>query len=94
LGQKDVRITDFFQHWETSRARSAVPNICLRQWFRRRGCKNTPNSFDLVKIREKFLKIRAKSVEIRAKSVKTLAKSLKIWVNSLKIRAKMGPNVV
>ena len=35
------------------------------QWCRRRGCRCTPKSFDLVKI--------------RAKSVKTFAKYLKIW---------------
>jgi len=58
------------------------------------ACKRTPESCDLVKIRENSLKIREKSVEICAKSVKTFAKSLKIWANSLKTRAKMAPNVL
>ena len=47
---------------------------------------SAPQSFDLSKIRAKFLKIWAKSVKI-------FTKSLKIWANSLKIRAKMAPNV-
>ena len=50
------------------------------QWCRRRGCKRTIKSFDLVKI-------RAKSLKIREKPVKTFAKSLKIWT-------EMPPNVV
>jgi len=43
-----------------------------------RGCKRTPKSFDLVKIRAKFLKIRAKSVEIWSQCVKTFANSLDV----------------
>ena len=69
----------------------------VAQWSRRRecrGCKRTRKSFDLVKIRAKFLKILTKSVEIWVKSVKTFAKSLKIWANSLKIQAKMAPNLL
>jgi len=45
-----------------------------------RGCKRTPRSFDLSKIRVKFLKIWAKSLKFQAKY-------LKIW-------AKMAPNAV
>ena len=48
-------------------------------WWTRRGCrvcKRTPKSFDLVKIREKFLKIRVITMEIWVKCVKTFAKLL------------------
>jgi len=64
------------------------------QWCRRCGCKRTPKSFDLSKIRAKSLKIRAKSLKIWAKSMLKFPKYLKIWANYLKIRAKMAPNVV
>jgi len=50
------------------------------------GCKGTPKSFDLVKLREK-------SRDVWAKYVITFAKSLKIWANSPKIQAKMAPNL-
>jgi len=52
---------------------AVLPN---NQWYRRwvwSGCKRTPKSFDLVKIRAKSLKIREKSVESWAKCVKTFA---------------------
>jgi len=38
----------------------------LQQWCRRRGCKRTPKSFDLVKTFAKTLKISANSLKIRA----------------------------
>jgi len=53
----------------------------LHHWCRKRGCKRTPKSFDLVKIREKSLKIREKFVEIWTKSLKAFTKSLKMWAN-------------
>jgi len=49
-----------------------------------RGCKRTPKSFDLSKI-------RAKALNIWAKSLKIWAKFLKIHSNS--IRAKMATSV-
>jgi len=54
--------------------------FCCMQWCRRRGCKRTPKSFDLSKI--------------RAKSLKIWAKPLNIWAKFLKTRAEMVPNVV
>jgi len=78
--------------------------IRLKHWCRRRGytgCKRTPKSFGLFKIREKSLKIREKSWtilensrKIWAKSMKMLAKYLKFWENYLKVRLEMPLNVV
>jgi len=49
------------------------------QWCRRKGCRCTPKSVDLVKIQAKFLKIWAKSTEI----CENLCKIPKIWTNFL-----------
>jgi len=49
-----------------------------------RGCKCTPKSFDLVKIREK-------SQGRLGKSVQTFTKSLKIWANSWKFEQEWRP---
>jgi len=60
-----------------------ISECALSQWCRRRGCrgcKHTPESFDLLKN--------------WAKSLKNWAKPLKIWAKSLKIRTKTAPNVV
>ena len=57
--------------------------ICRSQWYRRKGCRCTPKSFDLSKIREKYLKICAKSLKIREKSLNILAKSRQKWHPSL-----------
>jgi len=64
------------------------------QWCRRRGCKHTPKSFELLKIWAKSLKIWAKSRKIWAKSLKIQTKSLNIQEKSLTIWAKMAPNDV
>ena len=56
------------------------PGDARDQWCRRRGCKRTPKSFDLSKI--------------RAKSLKIWEESLKNRQNLWKLHAKMATNVV
>ena len=86
---------------DNSFGKTLIIKVSLRPvatgWCRRwgwRGCKCTPKSLDVVKIRAKSLKIRTKSTEIWEKSVKTLAKSLKMWANYLKNLAKVANNVL
>jgi len=56
------------------------------QWCRRRGCKQTPKSYDLSKIQAKSLKMWSNALKIWVKSLSIQAKSLQIW-------EKMAPNV-
>jgi len=63
------------------------------QWCRRRGCKCTPKSYDLLKIRAKSLKMLTKILKILTKSLKIRTKSLNILEKFLKIWAKWRPTL-
>jgi len=47
-----------------------------KQWCRRRVCKRTPKSFDLLKIRAKSLEILAKSLKIWAKMAPNVCRKI------------------